>query len=75
MFDSKEKSIEFSRAYYRPRNDLQLPPVNAGDEVRIFLVLNDLLEFKSKARNEVFSGRVGRRILRRGSKEPYSFIT
>jgi hypothetical protein len=47
-FESIEKSVKFPGLYHGPRNDLQLPRVEASDEVSVLLVLNYLLELESE---------------------------
>jgi hypothetical protein len=48
LFKSGEKPVKFPCLYHRPRDDLQLSGVEAGDEVSVLLILNDLLELESE---------------------------
>jgi hypothetical protein len=48
LFKSREKPVKFPCLYHGPRDDLQLSGVEAGDEVSVLLILNDLLEFESE---------------------------
>jgi hypothetical protein len=47
LSDSREKSVKSLGPYHRPGEDLKLPRMKACDEVSIWLIVNNLLEFKS----------------------------
>lgn len=48
LFDRRKKFVELSRLYHQPWNYLQLSRMKTCDEVRVLLILNDLLEFESE---------------------------
>jgi hypothetical protein len=48
LFNRRKEFVELSRLYHRPWNYLQLSRMKTCDEVRVLLILNDLLEFESE---------------------------
>jgi hypothetical protein len=49
LFDPAESLVEFLRPDHRPRDNIQLPRVKAGDEIGVLLVLNYPLELERES--------------------------